>query len=381
MSTKSMREQLDEAFDKASGADEEEEIDETVVDGDESEDAGDGQPAKTEDDADKGGEDEGGAGTPEDDSEEDPPVKDDKPPVGKDGPAKKGAEGKDAKGGADKADKSGEQDKGDKPPESWKPAIREHWSKLPPEVRAEVTRREREIQAGLHQAAGARKVAAEYFGVVKPFEALIRAQNSTPAQAITNLMQTASRLTLGTKVSKAEVVAEIIKNYDVDIVALDTLLSGKKPPEEDDKFARMLDARLKPMTDFMGRITSQQETTVQKTEEELGKELETFQNDPKNEFFSDVRDDMADLIEIAAKRGETMTLAQAYKRACSMNEDVSKVVQQRKGALDSTALLKKKRAASSIKGAPDNDEKPKPDGSDLRGSIAAAWNELEEERA
>ena len=43
--------------------------------------------------------------------------------------------------------------------------------------------------------------------------------------------------------------------------------------------------------------------------------------DPKYPFFEDVREDMADLIEINAKRGIALTMEQAYDRAVRSNPD------------------------------------------------------------
>src|SRR5688572_18603519 len=75
---------------------------------------------------------------------------------------------------------------GDKPPNSWKPATREHWSRLPPEVRAEVSRRELEIQQELSKTAQVRRFAQDFANTINPYSHLIRAQNSTPLQAVNN---------------------------------------------------------------------------------------------------------------------------------------------------------------------------------------------------
>lgn len=383
MSGLSMREQLAQAFDKADGK-EEEDIDETGADGADADEGDSGQPDKeAPEGADEDGEDKGSESESDDDKDE-PTGDDDKPDTGGDGSGKKAAKGKDAEGGDGAAKKSGTPDIGEKPPESWKPATREHWSKLPKEVREEVTKREREIQAGLQQAAGSRKVANEYFNVVKPFEQLIRAQNSTPAQAITNLMTTASRLFMGTKSQKAETVAEIIANYDIDIETLDAILSGKMPKGEDDKFGKILDERLKPINELLNTVNKNRESSLQQTDQQLEQELTAFTADAANEFYSDVREDMADIMEMAANRGQTLTIKQAYDRACKINPEVVKVIQQReaarKGKLDADKLLKKRRASSSIKGSPDEGSSSKGDPSDLRSAISQAWDDVDEAR-
>ena len=84
-------------------------------------------------------------------------------------------------------------------PASWRPDVREHWSRLPPEVRAEVARREREMQATLQDTAEARRFSEQLQNVIRPYEMFIKAENSNPLQAIDNLMSTAARLRTGTR--------------------------------------------------------------------------------------------------------------------------------------------------------------------------------------
>jgi hypothetical protein len=66
---------------------------------------------------------------------------------------------------------------------------------------------------------------------------------------------------------------------------------------------------------------------------------------------------MADLIEVAAKRGEKLDLAVAYDRAVAMTPDVAKVIEQRKAAANATkaraSTQRAVAASSSVKpGAP-----------------------------
>lgn len=368
MST-SMREALDAAFKKQEEIGGSEEDTEEPV-----RDSGEEEESEAPVEEEKEGEE--SAPVEEDAEEGEEGHKEEKPDEGKapDKPAK------------DESDKSGDKAgaEADKAPVSWKPGIREHWGKLPKEVKDEIRRREQEIDKGLHQAAGFRRVANEYFNVVKPFEQLIRAQNSTPAQAITNLMQTAARLTMGTKSQKAQVVMEIMKNYDVDVEALDTLLAGKVVPREEDKFSKLLDDRLKPVTEFISSVNGHRQAEQQKSDEEVSKELDTFAADPKNEFFQDVVDDMADIMDMAAKRGQKMSLGDAYSRACRLNPEIAKILDQRaaaeKGRLDAERLQKKRTAASSIRGARGEGDDSKATGTDVRSAVAAAWADAEEAR-
>jgi hypothetical protein len=274
----------------------------------------------------------------------------------------------------------------EKAPVSWKPGVREHWKGLPPAVKAEIHRRETEIQTGLQQAAGHKKLATEYYQTVAPFQSLIQAQNSTPAQAIHNLMSTAARLTMGSSAEKAKVVGEIIKNYGVDIRVLDEHLSGQAPSKEDETTSaihQVLQKELKPFQEFMGRFSQQESQITEQANARIAQDISAFQADSKNEFFEDVREDMADLMELAYNRGREMTIEQAYERACAADPEISKIIRQRQEAAatreNKEAAEKKRKAASSLESGGGSGERgPKQrDPSDMRGSIQDAWDALE----
>jgi hypothetical protein len=261
-----------------------------------------------------------------------------------------------------------------KAPASWTPKAREHWKTLPAEIKQEVVRREQEITQGLQQASGHKRLAEEYWNTVRPYENLIRAQNSTPAQAITNMMNTASRLMLGTQADKARTVAEIIKNYEVDVETLDSVLVGTELPSgKNADLEALLNKKLAPVQQFMQTIEQQRAGGVEKTYDEVN----SFGADPKNEFYEDVRFDMADIIDSYSVRGKQITLQEAYDRACKINPEVSAVLDKRASVSSSSVsaaeLAKKKIAAKSVHGSKagtNSSKSPKT----ILGSLEEAWD-------
>lgn len=362
---KTLREQLEESFEneeqKAGGS--EEDTEESLGDSGEEEEEEEKEQGSEDKDSDEGG------------TEDDEQV-----------PSEEDAEGdgKPSDGEEDDEKEEGEEDDGISAPVSWKPAVREHWKGLPKEVKEEVLRRETEISRGLKQASGHRKLAEEYAGVVRPFENLIRAQNSTPSQAITNLMTTAARLTMGTPTQKAQVISEIIKNYAVDIELLDNVLADVELPNtENDALLQQIDQRIKPLSEFVSHFQTAQNRSGQEAELEAQQELETFSTNPKNEFFDDVREDMADILELNARRGREVSLEDAYNLACQNNPEVKKVLDHRaekaKASKDKgDDIGNKRKASSSI--ASDGPAGGKADATNrsLRGDILAAVEDLEE---
>lgn len=279
-----------------------------------------------------------------------------------------------------------EQPQGARPPVSWTPAAREEWSKIPPLVQQEVMRREREITQTLAQTAEARNLHNEFTRTVQPYMNDIQAENSTPMKAVESLLNTAGWLRRGNVQQKANVVANIINTYGVDITALDDILaSGQRDPQGqarqpsfDPNILNAIEQKFAPTMQFVQSLQERMQQSEQAKVAELTTASEQFLNDPANEFAWDVKDDMADILDLAAKRGQQMSLQDAYRRATMLHPSISKILESRKAQpeLLSPAAIRAKQAASaslSNSGAPmtgDEDDDGSGDlRSDLRSSI------------
>ncbi len=267
-----------------------------------------------------------------------------------------------------------------KPPISWKPAAKEQWAKLPLDIKSEVLRREQEMSRFISQNDHHRKFTESFANIVKPYHHLIQAQNSTPLQAVKNVFSTMAGLTLGNQEQKARIVSEIIQNYGIDIQTLDRVLSGSVTNDPAPPRASMDPAiaqALQPVYGFMNEIQQARQQTEQRKEQEAVALIEKHADKP---FFDDLRDDMADLMEIAAKRGVDMTLEDAYQKAVSLNPEISAILASRKAAEEArknggTRIARARRAASTITGAPANGADGKASPKTRREQIAAAWDE------
>lgn len=269
----------------------------------------------------------------------------------------------------------------DKPPASWKPAQREQWAKLPSDVRLEINRREREIQEGIKQTEGIRRFANEFAQVIQPYSHMIAAAGSTPMRAVKSLMDTAGGLTNGSQEQKAQIIANIIGQYGVDIATLDKVLSGvvkdgrvqpRAPAaEQPPQWAR-------PMFEFMQTVQQRQQAAQIEAEAEAQAAVQSFAEKP---FFEDLREEMADIMELAAKRGVSMTLEQAYNRAVQQNEEISTIIKQREKAAAArnpvseaaATLARARRAASTVSGGPSGEPEHKVTHKSRREAIEAAW--------
>ena len=266
-----------------------------------------------------------------------------------------------------------------KAPQSWGAAEREHWAGLPPAVQAQVAKREAEIQGVMQHAAVARNFKNEFDTGMDQYTPLFQAQNVTPMQAVAEVMNTAAGLMSGTVASKAEVAAQLIQQYEIDVQSLDTALSGKisggnAANEPDSNFKNYLSEQLAPMQQFMQQQQTQAQQARQNDYAAAQSELQQFISN--NEFAKDLLPDMNDMVSLAGQRGTDMSYQQAYDKALLLRPDIQQILAQRQGgqtaAQNNQAIQQKQNATVSIprSGSPlANDPEP----TDMRGYLEAAF--------
>lgn len=258
---------------------------------------------------------------------------------------------------------------GEPAPEAWKPKARNAWTNIPTEAKQEILRREREMVQTLQQTSSQRQIADAFIAAVNPFEMMVRAENTDVITATRELFGQAAILRIGTPVQKAQLVANVIKRFGVPIKDLDALLVGEEVPDADGKLAMMLQQQLAPVREFMSTIEQTRQQRVQKVDAEADTEIDAFAADQANEFFMDVKDDMADLIEMAAKRGQKMSLKQAYDKAVRASDDIQGILTERKRQQVANA----RNAGSSLpsRGAPPDTGSSR--GDSIRDDLLSAW--------
>lgn len=232
-----------------------------------------------------------------------------------------------------------------KAPQSWKPHAREKWATLPPEVQAEAVRVDREARTALEQASKARAGWDAFTRAVSPYQAMLAADGADPIQAVGSLLQTAAQLRTAPPPQRAQLVADIVRTYGVDISLLDAALAGQ--PAQNGQAQQQAAYRDPRVDGLLAQLQQAESHRAQSLHQTASTDIETFAGGA--EFFDDVRADMADLMEMAAKRGVTMTLEDAYNRAIQVHPEVSKVVTQRReaeAANANQASTQRSRAAS-----------------------------------
>lgn len=274
-------------------------------------------------------------------------------------------------------------------PVSWKPEEREHWPTMKPEQQAAVLRRERETDAVLRTSAEARKFQEDFNRAIDPYRHMITAENATPLQAVESLFRTAALLRTGAPGAKVKEVGDLIVYFGIDIPSLDRyvthVLQGMAPGQPQQQAAPV--AQLPAdVQDFISEARTTRQRQLESLANEAQTEFDTFMADPVNEFANDVRDDMADLLDLATKRGKQLSLQDAYKRATLAHPTISKIIldrQQSEGPTQQTAAARRAiEVAASITnsgGAPSRDGEVI-EGDDIRSAVAASIKQLSNRR-
>lgn len=278
----------------------------------------------------------------------------------------------------------------DKPPQSWRAAQKAKWSALDPEVKSEILRRERDHDKLLTESSSARQLVSAFGQVLQPYMARINSTGLHPIAAIHELLKADHLLNNGPAAQRAAYMANLISMYGIDIVELDKALAGNpsisgKPQEQnqiESTLNSLLDERLKPLHQFVQTQSQQEQQRRQQEAQMADQSVEQMAADnTKYPYFDDVRSDMADIIEIQAKKGVYLTLEQAYNRAVGMNPEVSQLVaqQQERSRMQSQHQRAKNAlsASKSVNGSPGGPPLGNVDVKDRRATIAAAWDSLE----
>jgi predicted nucleic acid-binding protein len=153
---------------------------------------------------------------------------------------------------------------------------------------------------------------------------------------------------------------------------------GGQPAQAQDPRFTQLQQQFAPVIDFVNGLRQRQEQVLQETDQTLSQTLEEFASDPANEFFDDVKDDVADILDMAARRKQSLSLQDAYNRAIMLHPTISKIVEQRKLAASLTtqnqAAQRARSAAVSVpsSGAPSQGS-DRQAGDSVRSAIEAAF--------
>jgi hypothetical protein len=214
------------------------------------------------------------------------------------------------------------------------------------------------------------RLADEVGGYIAPFLPSLQEAGIPPSAFIGDIFTSVKTLSSGSPQERAEVVANIVQSYGVDLRTLDAILTQRIQAGPLDQQARQTMARAQAV------LQQQQQGVQHQTELETQKTLAAFAADPKHEFLDDVRELMADLIEA----GRAQNLEDAYAAAIWAHADTRKILLQReaqaRAQMKGQRAQQARRASAAVHGAPTTTGVPSNQNLSLRDTISAAVDDL-----
>lgn len=217
-------------------------------------------------------------------------------------------------------------------PNTWKREVAEKWGTLPPEVQAEVERREADFHKGIEQYREAAQFTQNFGRAIQPFEATLRATGLDPVSAVTNLMSTDHVLRYGQPHEKVAKFQQMAQYYGVD------LGQAQQAQPQVDPHVSALQQQIQQL---QGYLQQQEQQGRQAEEATLHSEISRFAADPNHGHFEQVREHMAALLQA----GLAQDLSDAYAQAVYANPATRAAVSQQQAKATREEAARKAAAA------------------------------------
>lgn len=254
-------------------------------------------------------------------------------------------------------------------PASWKEDAKARWNAVPPEVRAEVHRREKDLQVAMDASARRAQAASVILDEFVPYAEILEAENTTPIAAIRTLLQTAYALRAAGPEYRKSIFLDLAQQYGVD------LTTGINPAQAQAE-----------ATATQYEIDRRTMTAYHRNAEEAAAAQAIQEFASTHEHFPKVREIMGNLMATGVCRDMETAYNQALvlspeMRPMLIEQEVNRRMQANAGAAQQTA--RRAAAASSVGNDPGGGYSPPASGSggpnakdDLRGAIANAIDRI-----
>lgn len=243
-----------------------------------------------------------------------------------------------------------------KAPEGWSAPMKEKFSALPPDVQAEITRREADMHKQFTRQDEDRNLGKQIKDITTPYAAIIQAEGGNPVSAMQMFLNYAYIMRTGTPEAKRSALLQVAQQYSVDLSGgLQHASDTQQQPQgvQPQQVSALVQAEL-------DKYRQSQES------DRLKGEVEAFAASPGHEHFETVKAMMGSLL----RDGHAKDLQDAYDRACYADPDIRSTLAAAKTAEAETKRLADlnekaaaaRRASGSVSGGPGG---AKPNGSGI----------------
>lgn len=196
------------------------------------------------------------------------------------------------------------------PPRTWRAEAGAQWANLPPEVRAEIHKREADIFKGIEGYKQDASIGKSIRAAVDPYVGFLRTAGIQPMDAITGLLQTHHTLATGTAEQKQQLFQKMAKSYGIEL--------GQSNPDNAPYIDPTVANLQKQLETVQSELAEARNVRIEQTRAGVRSEVDTFAKDPANSYFDEVSNEVATLLQ----RGLASTLREAYDKAIYLNPAV-----------------------------------------------------------
>ena len=187
-------------------------------------------------------------------------------------------------------------------PRTWRPEAAAHWNELPPQVQAEIQKREQDIFNGLNQYKQFANIGQRAFQAVKDVLPVLQQQGQDPYAFMRDMCEVHRLLSAGTPEQKARAFTALALHYGV---ATDQ--NGATSPLPDQM--EMMRQQIANLTNFQAQSMQQQQLAQQQY---CSQQIEAMAADKENApYFDEAVPMMTELIN----KGLANDLKEAYNNA------------------------------------------------------------------
>ena len=189
-------------------------------------------------------------------------------------------------------------------PKTWRPEAAAKWAATPPEVQAEILKREDDMFRGLETYKNDANIGKSVKSVLEPYLPILQQHKIDPLVQISGLMHAHYTLATGSPEQKQALFAKLASDYGINP-------EGSEAPYIDPQVA----ALRQELTTLKSTVQGREAQEAERSRSSLASEINTFAADPAHAYFDEVANDIAGLL----RAGSAKDLADAYEKAVWAN--------------------------------------------------------------
>lgn len=192
---------------------------------------------------------------------------------------------------------------------TWRKEAAAQFSSLPPDIQAEILKREEDIFTGIEGYKADAAFGKDFQKVLAPYMPVFEQYRVDPRAQVGELLKYQYGFAFGTDQDKAALIQQLAKDYRIDLAAV-----AASAPYSDPQVTALQNQ----ITELKSRLTARDQTEAEGRRAGLQSEITAFLSDPKNVYAQELVNDMAHLL----KTGAESTLKGAYEKAMWSNPSV-----------------------------------------------------------